>query len=136
MASSFHLLGLLSLELRQRIWELSPTPHRVPVGYFSNTRGFSYLPSLPPVVLPPAVLHACAESRSHLLRYYTKIVIEGLPFRYVWANYDLDTICMADLTIDEYLDLLPSIKHLSVDVTDSELSIRYLMDPIQSMPSL
>jgi 2EXR family protein len=66
MTAAFYLFGLLPLELRYRVWELSMESRRVPVGDFKPIY-FATVPLYPPpIMLLPAILHACIESRSYL----------------------------------------------------------------------
>lgn len=136
MATAFHLFGLLPLELRQHIWELSMTPRRVPVGDFSK---HSYprdpLP-LPPPAPPPAVLHACAESRSRLVRCYSKVLTRGSLSRYIWVNYELDTICINEWSIEDLDAELLLIKHMSIIITHEEHFWHEVIGRIRSMPRL
>jgi hypothetical protein len=134
MATAFHLFNLLPLELRQHIWELSMTPRRVPVGDFSK-HSYPRAP-LPPLAPPPAVLHACVESRSRLVRYYSKILTRESLSRYIWVNYELDIICINEWSVEDLDAELPPIKHLSVVVTSDENFWREIIPRIQRMPSL
>lgn len=130
MAATFYLFNHLPLELRLLVWEFSLTPRRVPRGGFPGQLELPPPPSAP----PPAVLHACIESRSYLVRYYTKIMIG--KSRYIWVNYDLDTICLNEWYLEDLSDELPPIKHLAVySVDDEEFERRFISD-IEHMPSL
>ncbi|KAH6677824.1 hypothetical protein F5X68DRAFT_213280 [Plectosphaerella plurivora] len=121
MAKSFHLFSLLPLELRQRIWVMSMEPRRVRIGDFSNTQ--YYKPewaSVTPPAPPPTLLHACAESRFHLERHYRKIGAGKPDPQYIWINFDLDTVCIRELFLEDFPIELSLIRHLCIDSIDSE----------------
>ncbi|KAH7361685.1 hypothetical protein B0T11DRAFT_338669 [Plectosphaerella cucumerina] len=122
MTTSFPKFGLLPLEIRQRIWELSMERRRVPVGDFpviSDEWGAESGPR-PPAVPPPAVLQACVESRSYLDRYYVKAFTIVSPPRYTWINFDMDTVCLRQRTVEKFTkDVLP-IRYLSIDGISTE----------------
>ncbi|KAI0020581.1 hypothetical protein F4780DRAFT_366516 [Xylariomycetidae sp. FL0641] len=65
-SSSFPLFSLLPAELRLDIWRLSCHPRTVEVLYDSQSDRCTT------TATPPAVLHACHESRSEALRIYRK----------------------------------------------------------------
>lgn len=105
MATTFHLFPLLPWELRALIWEHTVEPRTVNVHakrYLVNHNTsedpvnspvYARLVSATPV---PAVLHACREARN--IGLYQKglseveVVPEGGERRYLWLNYDIDTI--------------------------------------------
>ncbi|EGO59841.1 hypothetical protein NEUTE1DRAFT_109308 [Neurospora tetrasperma FGSC 2508] len=107
MATTFHPFPFLPWELRARIWELTVEPRTVDVHakrYYLETKenietapsgqqAYARLVSTTPV---PATLQTCRESRN--LGLYQKglseveVVPEGGERRYVWLNFDIDTI--------------------------------------------
>lgn len=130
MAPTFHHFTSLPLELRQRIWELTIQPRRVPVGDFSYS---SYSPAPPPPpVPPPGALQACVESRSHLARYYVKAFVTESPPRYTWINFDIDTIFMRERTIKQFEAERRSVRHLSVEVNDGDHFFYYVGWPTEA----
>lgn len=62
----------------------------------------------------PALLHACGESRFICKPLYTKAFVYGSQPRYTWVNYDLDTIVIRDLVLDQLSDESPFIRWLTV----------------------
>lgn len=95
--STFHPFPRLPLELREWVWELSLEPRTVRVSKNpidkETARIFCYQP---PPALPQPVLHACAESRSYLLCYYTKAFADLDGTKYHWINLDVDSIQIDD----------------------------------------
>ncbi|KAH7309517.1 hypothetical protein B0I35DRAFT_453247 [Stachybotrys elegans] len=113
--ASFGPFSRLPLEVRQRIWELSMEPRRVLMGKCKYLHAQSS---------PPAVLQACAESRSHLRGNYTQEArsgCSGSSASHAMVNYDIDTVCMTafDITIWSSAKDAP-IKHLALESSDSE----------------
>ncbi|KAH7354240.1 hypothetical protein B0T11DRAFT_321026 [Plectosphaerella cucumerina] len=127
-APIFHHFTLLPFELRQHIWELSIEPRRVvvrPRGVTFETKEERMWyggvdPCLPPLTMAPGSLHACTESRSYLLRYYTKAFLrDSAPF-YIWVNFDIDTICVIDQGLVGFPEEMRLIKHLHLEIRTPE----------------
>ncbi|KAF0321002.1 hypothetical protein GQ607_011760 [Colletotrichum asianum] len=113
--ASFGPFSRLPLELRQRIWQLSMEPRHVLMGKCEYLHAQSS---------PPAVLQACAESRSHLRGHYTQEArcdCSGSSASRAMVNYDIDTVCMTafDITIWSSAKDAP-IKYLALESRDSE----------------
>lgn len=90
--TTFHLFPLLPLELRIQIWEVAPhstVPNRVlTVRKVGRVTKPVYLCPNP----PPALMHACHESRKYAGYYYQKhFTMKGIP-RYIWANMSTDIV--------------------------------------------
>lgn len=94
--TSFHLFPQFPPDIRRRIWRLSIEPREVHVK-----RGPSLLSSAPNNTDPvwksstrlPAGLRICRESRSLLSStYYARAIPDELDFRFMWVNFDIDTI--------------------------------------------
>lgn len=113
--STFHPFSRLPLELRWRIWELSIEPREVAVG-----RELSRCSRTP----PPSVLHACAESRSHLQSLYTKAFATGTLPKYSLVDFDIDTVYCTQCTLAECEAELPLIRRLVIESQDAETFYR------------
>jgi hypothetical protein len=90
--TTFHSFPLLPLELRIQIWEdalHSTIPNRVlTVRKVGRTTQPVYLSPNP----PPALMHACHESRKYASYHYRKqFTMKGIP-RYIWANMSTDIV--------------------------------------------
>ncbi|KAH7303637.1 hypothetical protein B0I35DRAFT_446345 [Stachybotrys elegans] len=104
--SSFPLFKRLPLELRQRIWTMAMEPRLI------HVRNGSTLPG------PPTLMHACAESRSHLRRHYVQAFGGDGSGPYAWVNFDMDTICVSDWELSKNVLQDAPVKHLSVTTSD------------------
>lgn len=125
---TFHPFPRLPLELRQRIWELGIEPRKVVVG---RSR-FLRCPRSP----PPPLLHACAESRSYLQKYYRKAFVYGNPSRYSWVNFDNDTIYMMDYDFGGFPADIPFIRWLVLESSDAGFFYYQYSHPIQDATAL
>jgi hypothetical protein len=123
--ADFHLFPRLPLELRIRIWKMAVEPREVRVGEqadiiheggrtLRSTRRYFNSPTP-----APALLHACHESRYICEPLYTKACVYGSQPRYTWVNYDLDTIVVRDLELEQLSDESPFIRWLTVYEEDS-----------------
>ncbi|WYZ42425.1 hypothetical protein EsH8_VI_000124 [Colletotrichum jinshuiense] len=126
--STFHHFLQLPLELRQHIWELSVEAREVAVGDNLAYRSRS---------LSPPVMHACAESRSHLRGYYTKVFsTKKATNQYTWVNFDIDTIYASQWTLKDLVAELPFIQQLIVEGRDSETFFYEYCHPLYKMQAL
>ncbi|GAP90720.2 hypothetical protein SAMD00023353_5200510 [Rosellinia necatrix] len=104
---TFHLFPSLPTELRLRIWALAAEDPRIlhvraegRLVWTSETEleNITVYSSLTP---PPAVLHACRESRQNAP--YEKSFLTSSPgvaeVRYIWANFQQDMIYLPDAEI-------------------------------------
>ena len=90
----------LPTELRIRVWRLSfPESRVVPVRY--NGTAKQYTSKIP----PPALLHACSESRSLFLETYTKFILSPKYDSAIYVDFDRDTIFFDDLNCSPAGDL-------------------------------
>jgi hypothetical protein len=118
--SIFHPFPRLPDELRQRIWELgAQQPREVAIRFAMDgtalwPTGTRYCYSPTKV---PALLHACAESRSYLQgsSIYSKAFKEGSQPRYTWVNFDVDTIRMVQGRLMTVFAELNSIRQLTIE---------------------
>lgn len=90
--SQFHQFLRLPLELRQQIWHMSMEPRELVICGIKRGSTAKW-------PAPPAVLHACRESRTHLRQrsksasYYVKAFqIYQNRAVYLWVNFALDTV--------------------------------------------
>lgn len=88
----FHQFPCLPLELRQQIWHMSMEPRELVICGLKRGSTAKW-------PAPPAVLHACRESRTYLQQrsrpssYYVKAFrIYRDSAVYLWVNFDLDTV--------------------------------------------
>lgn len=123
--ATFHPFPRLPLELRTMIWQMAVAPRDVKVSEqadhiqeggstFRSTRRYFKSPTP-----PPALLHACHESRSICTPFYTKAFTYGAQPRYTWVNYALDTIVVRDVEVALLSDEAPFIRYLTVYVEDT-----------------
>ncbi|PWI67169.1 hypothetical protein PCL_04331 [Purpureocillium lilacinum] len=101
--ATFERFPLLPLELRQRVWELTVELRVVEVRFKMD---YDDSPDGKPKVLHvtsstpvPATLHACREARTHGLSMYQRAFTIGAEPRYVWVNYEMDTISVGDTSL-------------------------------------
>lgn len=94
----FHPFPRLPKELHTRIWKLYLaaqarvlTVRSNPPARFSGDIQYFFSPDS-----PPPTLYACQESRLEALSFYTKAVTSGSNPRFIWMNFDLDTIKIED----------------------------------------
>ncbi|KAK2023991.1 hypothetical protein LX32DRAFT_121133 [Colletotrichum zoysiae] len=121
--ATFHCFPLLPLEMRQRIWELAMEPRQIVYGKEPPSY---YQCSWPASAPPPPLLHTCAESRTHLQRYYAMIFTKLLATdkdaqRYVWVNFDFDTIYLDQYELKDLSSQCPMVRKLIILGTDAEI---------------
>ncbi|KFH44287.1 hypothetical protein ACRE_049410 [Hapsidospora chrysogenum ATCC 11550] len=94
----------LPYELRSHIWSLAAEPRRITKVRVKRSEGtFSKKQrQLDKDVLfettstrPPALMHACRESRRHAP--YQRAFTAGTEPRWTWVNFDLDIFCVSSL---------------------------------------
>ncbi|KAK3398740.1 hypothetical protein B0T20DRAFT_461384 [Sordaria brevicollis] len=125
MATTFHPFPLLPWELRALIWEHTVEPRTVNVHAkkYRLDDNKSEDPAEGPVYVRlvsatpvPAVLHACHEARD--MGLYQKglseveVVPEGGESRYLWVNFDIDTIDFGEDDLFNYQLAADSVKRL------------------------
>jgi hypothetical protein len=95
LVDTFSPFTRLPTELRILIWNFASTPRTLTIRkHFSHDQDTQYLYSPNSV---PATLHTCRESRYESL-YTTSFTMENSP-RYIWINFNLDTIKMPDYAL-------------------------------------
>ncbi len=110
----------LPSELRIKIWKCTfPEPRVVPVRF---NRAYQQYTSNAP---PPALVHACAESRSLFLETYTKLILSPKYTSTVFVDFVRDTIFF------DHLDCSPD-GDLSLDLAQSPHADRILYCAIDS----
>ena len=158
-AQSFLLFPRFPAEVRNRIWELAMEPrevvvrskwtaHRVPEGtgllnYNSRTRI--------PITLQaeethplyyysttgmPTALQACKEARSLLLPLYTKAFSYGLEPRYIFINFDIDTVYLYEVDMKKFPLEKSLVRWLSVECGSPEFFARERATRLAFLPSL
>lgn len=103
----FHPFPRLPTELRASIWSLAAASRIVDICLLTPEATSHYQPGpqsdhFSSHTPPPALLHACRESRQHAP--YPKSFFSTLHresnARYVWLNFQEDLICFADYTVE------------------------------------
>ncbi|KAI1120042.1 hypothetical protein F5Y10DRAFT_273458 [Nemania abortiva] len=104
--STFHPFPNLPTELRLRVWVLAAEGPRIlhvriedrPVWTSETELEHDTVYSSP--TPPPAVLHACRESRQTAPYERSFLTSPGISeARYIWVNFRQDMICLADADI-------------------------------------
>ncbi|KAK7995999.1 hypothetical protein PG991_015466 [Apiospora marii] len=131
--SQFHPFPRLPPELRHQIWRMSMVPREL-VLYAFNKRP-----------APPAILHACSESRNHLQQrsksssHYVKVfqVYENRAI-YLWVNFDLDTIYADPFALEDLPEAeLARIQRLTTEgVSPSYFAYNHALTLRWAMPAL
>lgn len=127
----FHPFMRLPPELRHQIWEMSIGPREVVFGRLKETNDrYRKLPFC--AAPPPPLLTACAESRAHMQRFYTKTYIRPLPGapshggdnvpEYCWVNFAADTVRLTHRQVPHFSHLA-AVRKLVVE-TFYELASR------------
>ncbi|PON28951.1 hypothetical protein TGAM01_v202059 [Trichoderma gamsii] len=131
----------LPSELRSQIWLLTIDPHRTVQVRFK----FVLLPDLsdgadffeaiwdaPPALVyatsptpVPAALHTCREARHVVAQKYERAFTGGTEPRYVWVNFDLDTISIGKSRFTWMGPEAPRIRWLKFA---REMSSHYISD--------
>jgi hypothetical protein len=95
--ATFYPFPRLPHELRVLVWLLAANPRTVQINPKHEsrlTRDGKYSSEIASLVSPtpvPAALHACREGRRH--NAYEKLFYSDQPERrYIWVNFDLDTL--------------------------------------------
>ncbi|KAF7167904.1 hypothetical protein CNMCM6106_003274 [Aspergillus hiratsukae] len=98
--AAFHLFPRLPFELRARIWELTVEPRTVEVRVKKQHGSWGKILHVTSSTPVPAVLQACHEARN--LRLYRQAFnfSSGVEARYVWVNFEIDTISIGDTYFD------------------------------------
>ncbi|KAK4063916.1 hypothetical protein Trihar35433_8624 [Trichoderma harzianum] len=123
--SIFYPFPRLPLELRIRIWNSTAFPRKVHVkrrwvGRYGEFGLHDMATSTP----CPPVVQVCQESRRHAP--YQRTFTTGAEPRYIWVNFETDTICNDDS--HNALKLAPheqDIQRLRFSI-DGELAYKYL----------
>ncbi|KAI0438660.1 hypothetical protein F4803DRAFT_534364 [Xylaria telfairii] len=107
MAATFHPFPRLPAELRQQIWSLAAGPRilHISVLQTSPSAPTKYTSPIP----PPAMMHACQESRQHAP--YQKAFFSSRHV-YIWVNFQHDMICLADDKVEQLAPHYATIQRL------------------------
>lgn len=120
MATTFHPFPRLPSELRAQIWDLAVYPRLVHIRTTeaSETRIDPGRCGFASPVPPPALMHACQESRRRAP--YQKAFHATLPdeseARYIWVNFQEDLICLADEKVERLAPHEADIRRLRFTV--------------------
>ncbi|KAI0870636.1 hypothetical protein GGS24DRAFT_492866 [Hypoxylon argillaceum] len=114
MATTFHAFGNLPTELRLQIWGLAIRPRIVHV----RATRFEYKTSTP----PPGLMQACRESRR--CAPYEKAFVMS-RFRYIWVNFQLDMISIADDEMNRLAPHCAAIERLRFTVPTGDAGDRF-----------
>ncbi|TDZ99605.1 hypothetical protein C8034_v000014 [Colletotrichum sidae] len=121
--ATFHCFPLLPLEVRQCIWELAMDHRQILYGEEPVSGYKCPWPSSAP---PPPLLHACAESRTYLQRYYRKVYATGKDTgRYDWVDFDIDTLYLPQDDLETLHAQYPMARRLIILGIDSHLFRHY-----------
>ncbi|KAI9148913.1 hypothetical protein HJFPF1_10957 [Paramyrothecium foliicola] len=107
----FHQFSRLPLELRTQIWNLTEADLRiVQVSSRPANVTHDHLAYVKSPTRPPAILHACSESRRSALArsLYVKAFCSGTRPRYTWINFEVDMITLKPI----FFDPIKPEKHL------------------------
>ena len=82
---------------------------------------------------PPPLLHACAESRSCIQRFYTECSLgnhrnPSAPLQHYWINLDIDSLYTMDYHFEDFSPI-NLIRRLTLVSNDSEDFYRYYFLP-------
>ena len=135
----FHPFPRLAKETRLQIWQLAITePRVVDVRYHLPAgRESGYFVSPNQV---PTTLHACFESRAAVSTYYTPAFIneDNHCRRYIWVNFNIDTIGMLDHELpflDGLNDDTASIRWMEIQAPE-KIKFMYYQKWMNGMPGL
>jgi hypothetical protein len=137
----FHCFPNLPSELRLKIWALAiPDPRSIEISCERDvippgTR--RYAKSFKSNIGPPALLHACRESRFEGLLTYKPHFTTAFSTNCIYVDFDRDTIHLSD-GIVAYLGAaeLKSIQSMVLDVKDVQYFAHFSMDFLKAMSSL
>lgn len=110
--ATFHPFPRLPLELREQIWKGTVEPRTVEIRARKQPDRQTRLTSSTPV---PAMLHSCREARNLGLYQQARFVVDthqGREWRYVWLNWDVDTVDMGTSEFRYYNSIASRIKRL------------------------
>jgi hypothetical protein len=133
--ATFHPFPHLPLELRILIWEQAVEERVLKIRKAKHAPTINLYWSPTPI---PAVTRACRESRKY--NRYQKAFIKSPSPRYIWADFDSDSIQTERGVLNVYLPKY-DIKHLRFDTAKCERRepIYWLLEhiyPITKYPNL
>ncbi|KAI1305418.1 hypothetical protein F5Y03DRAFT_355822 [Xylaria venustula] len=119
MATTFHPFPRLPVELRIQIWSLAVSSRSLEIGDIGpyqmglSPEYMKYTSRIP----PPAVMHVCWESRQYAP--YKKAFFWP-PDRYLWVNFQQDTICLAYYRVEVLAPHYSDVERLRYAVPDHD----------------
>lgn len=141
---TFHPFSRHPTELRLKIWEMTVEPRVVELRCIHNDDlpGPEHI-KISSLTPPPATLQACRESRNHLLKTYSKVLLKNggwkcvnPPMRgkrgwrkrthqwevtdetvqeYALLFWDIDTVCIGTCPLGCFESVAPLIKNLKLE---------------------
>ncbi|KAH7311930.1 hypothetical protein BKA65DRAFT_517837 [Rhexocercosporidium sp. MPI-PUGE-AT-0058] len=119
---TFHVFASLPSELRIKIWKCTfPEPRVVPVRFNRGSQQYTSTSA------PPALVHACSQSRSIFLETYTKLILSPRYTSTVFVDFARDTIyfdnldCSPDGDLSFDLALSPHADRILYCAIDAQL---------------
>ncbi|KAI3554899.1 hypothetical protein CABS01_11693 [Colletotrichum abscissum] len=138
--ASFHLFSELPFELRIHIWHLAKEPRTLVVRTCDEPAKYRRQPLESTLIYcrspntVPAILQTCREARN--IGLYAKAFSGGLNPRYVWADFDLDTIQASFWDLKLMGSDKSLFQHLVVEVNDLESFRRHYSDALAGLADL
>ncbi|KAI1875811.1 uncharacterized protein JN550_002097 [Neoarthrinium moseri] len=109
-------------ELRRQVWRFTVQPRELVLNSCLAENGeLQYFASDDIPELVPAPLHACSESRAALQSLYHKAFRYGARPRFIWVNFEADTIRTSDVYVRLFVAEYRYIRHLVVEARNSEV---------------
>ncbi|EXF79054.1 hypothetical protein CFIO01_06376 [Colletotrichum fioriniae PJ7] len=138
--ASFHIFSELPFELRIHIWHLAKEPRTLIVRTCDEPSKYRRQPLESTLIYcrspntVPAILQTCRESRN--IGLYAKAFSGGLNPRYVWVDFDLDTIQASFWDLKLMGSDKSLFQHLVVEVNELESFRRHYSDAFAGLANL
>ncbi|KXH30473.1 hypothetical protein CSAL01_00701 [Colletotrichum salicis] len=135
--ASFHLFSELPFELRIQIWHLAKEPRTLVIRTCDELAKYRRQPLESTLIYyhspntVPAMLQTCRESRN--LGLYARAFNGGLKPRYVWVDFNIDTIQATFWDLKLMGSDKSLFQHLIVEINDLEAFGRHYTDALASV---